>query len=91
MHCLARHAAEADPEPDPPAEVLEEGSFRAARFGVHARLPDAEGRLAPVGELLDEALAIARGYARELDCADQLNGLPALLARGGGAGPARRV
>jgi carboxylate-amine ligase len=86
VHCLARHAAEAEPEPDPPAEVLEEGAFRAARFGVHARLPDAEGRLRPVGELLDAALAIAGRYAGELDCADQLDGLPALLSRGGGAG-----
>ena len=89
VHCLARYAAEADPEPDPPAEVLEEGSFRAARFGVKARLPDAEGRLRPVSELLDEVLTITRGYARELDCADQLDGLPALLERGGGAGAQR--
>jgi carboxylate-amine ligase len=89
VHCLARYAAEADPEPDPPAEVLEEGSFRAARFGVKARLPDAEGRLRPVSELLDEVLTITRGYARELDCADQLDGLPALLERGGGAGRQR--
>ncbi len=88
VHCLARHAAEADPEPDPPAEVLEEGSFRAARFGVHARLPDAEGRLRPVEELLDAALGIARGHAAELDCVAELDGLPALLARGGGAGTA---
>jgi glutamate---cysteine ligase / carboxylate-amine ligase len=86
VHCLARHAAEAEPEPDPPAEVLEEGSFRAARFGVHAQLPDAEGRLRPVGELLETALAIAGRYAEELNCADQLDGLPALLSRGGGAG-----
>jgi glutamate---cysteine ligase / carboxylate-amine ligase len=86
VHCLARHAAEAEPEPDPPGEVLEEGSFRAARFGVSAQLPDAEGRLRPVGELLDAALAIARGHARELDCTDELDGLPSLLSRGGGAG-----
>src|ERR1700710_1122209 len=46
-HCPARHAAEADPEPDTPTEVLEEGLFRAARFGVAARLPDAEGSLRP--------------------------------------------
>lgn len=32
-HCLARHAAEADPEPDPPAEVLEEGTFRRPALG----------------------------------------------------------
>jgi glutamate---cysteine ligase / carboxylate-amine ligase len=86
VHCLARHAAEAEPEADPPAEVLEEGSFRAARFGVHAQLPDAEGRLRPVSELLDGALEIARRYSQELGCADQLVGLEALLSRGGGAG-----
>jgi carboxylate-amine ligase len=90
VHCLARHAAEADPEPDPPAEVLEEGSFRAARFGVDARLPDAEGRLRPVHELLDGVLAIARAHARELSCAEQLDGLPALCSSRGGAGRQRR-
>jgi carboxylate-amine ligase len=89
VHCLARHAAEAEPEPDPPAEVLEEGSFRAARFGVHARLPDAEGRLRPVGELLDDALELARTHAQELNCAEELDGLRGLLARGGGAGRQR--
>jgi carboxylate-amine ligase len=86
VHCLARHAAEAEPEPDPPAEVLEEGSFRAARFGIHARLPDAEGRLRPVAELLQGAIGLARAHARELNCADELDGLHALLSRGGGAG-----
>jgi carboxylate-amine ligase len=88
-HCLARHAAEADAEPDPPAEVLEEGAFRAARFGVSARLPDADGRLRPVHELLDDALALARAHARELDCDRELDQLTSLLARGGGAGRQR--
>ncbi|MEA2313943.1 MAG: glutamate---cysteine ligase / carboxylate-amine ligase, partial [Solirubrobacteraceae bacterium] len=89
VHCLARHAAEAPPEPDTPAEVLEEGVFRAARFGVQARLPDAQGSLRPVQELLDAALQCAHRYARELDCADELARLPQLLARGGGAGRQR--
>jgi carboxylate-amine ligase len=89
VHCLARHAAEARPEPDPAAEVLDEGAFRAARFGVSARLPDAQGRLRPVDELLQEALALADRYGRELRCTDQLDALPALLARGGGAGRQR--
>jgi glutamate---cysteine ligase / carboxylate-amine ligase len=89
VHCLARHAAEADPEPDPPAEVLEEGLFRAARFGIEARLPDVEGRLRPVGELLDDALSLARSYAEELACTDELDGLGDLLTRGGGAGRQR--
>jgi carboxylate-amine ligase len=88
-HCLVHHAAQSDPAPDPPAEVLEEGAFRAARFGVEARLPDPDGRLRPVTELLDAALALARDHADELDCADALEGLPALLRRGGGAGRQR--
>jgi carboxylate-amine ligase len=88
-HCLAHHVAHADPEPDPPAEVLEEGAFRAARFGTRAELPDAEGRLRPVAELLDAALGHARGHAGELHCADALDRLPALLRRGGGAGRQR--
>jgi carboxylate-amine ligase len=88
-HCLARHAADSEPLADPPGEVLEEGSFRAARYGVRAELPDAEGRLRPVSDLLDEALAIAAGYAAELDCAGELALLPGLLERGGGAGRQR--
>jgi glutamate---cysteine ligase / carboxylate-amine ligase len=89
VHCLARHVAEADPEPDPPAEVLEEAAFRAARFGVHARLPDAQGRLRPVGELLQDALTIARAHAVELGCEAELDGLSLLMANGGGAGRQR--
>jgi carboxylate-amine ligase len=88
-HCLAYDAAHADPGPDPPAEVLEEGAFRAARFGVGADLPDPDGRLRPVSELLDAALAIARRHADELHCADALDVLPALMRRGGGAGRQR--
>ena len=45
VHCLARDAAEAGPAVDPPAELLEEGIFRAARFGV--RRPAARTRRAP--------------------------------------------
>jgi carboxylate-amine ligase len=88
-HCLVHHAAQSDPAPDPPAEVLEEGAFRAARFGVDAELPDPDGRLRPVTELLDAALAVARDHADELHCADALAVLPALLRRGGGAGRQR--
>jgi glutamate---cysteine ligase / carboxylate-amine ligase len=88
-HCLARHTAEAVPEADPPAELLEEGAFRAARFGVQARLPDAEGRLRPVHELLVDAVALSRAHAQELHCIDELDVLPELLKRGGGAGHQR--
>ncbi len=54
-----------------------------------ARLPDAQGRLRPVAELLHEALGRVRGHAAELKCAGELDRLPALLARGGGAGSQR--
>jgi carboxylate-amine ligase len=89
VHCLARHLADADREPDPAVEVLEEAAFRAARYGVSARLPDAAGRLQPVSELLDAALEVAREHADELGCAEQLEVLPKLLERGGGAGRQR--
>jgi carboxylate-amine ligase len=90
-HCLARDAAEGDPQPDPPAEILEEGAFRAARYGVRAELPDADGRLQPVGELLNHALARARRYAGELKCERELDLLPGLFERGGGAARQRAV
>lgn len=85
VHCLVRDAAEAEPEADPPPEVLEEGMFRAARFGIQARLPDAHGRLQPVAELLEEAMARAREPAEELCCEEEIARLPDLLRRGGGA------
>jgi glutamate---cysteine ligase / carboxylate-amine ligase len=90
-HCLARYEAEADPDrsSDPAAEVLEEGAFRAARYGTSARLPDAEGRLRPVSELLHAALDLAGGYAQELDCVAELESLSSLLESGGGAGRQR--
>ncbi|GAC1434265.1 MAG: glutamate--cysteine ligase [Solirubrobacteraceae bacterium] len=88
-HCLARHAAESEPQADPPAEVLEEGAFRAARYGVAARLPGADGTLRPVEVLLDEALTTAGRYAGELGCSAELQRLPDMLARGGGAGRQR--
>ena len=49
-----------------PPELIEEGMFRAARFGVDASLPDHDGHLRPVAELLDDALQIATRHAAEL-------------------------
>jgi carboxylate-amine ligase len=90
VHCLCRHLAESnDKIPDPPAEVVEEGMFRAARYGVRAELPDHEGRSRGVHELLRDMLKAVRGHAAELDCEEQLELLPGLVARGGGAGRQR--
>lgn len=70
-------------------ELLEEGLFRAARFGTAAQLPDADGRLHEVDQLLDDALTRAGDYAGELRCEAELATLPDLLALSGGAGRQR--
>jgi carboxylate-amine ligase len=89
VHCLAREAAESGPAEDPPPELIAEGVFRAARFGVHGELPDVHGWRRSVSEVLDEALARVEHRARELACVDELALLSDLLRRGGGAGAQR--
>jgi carboxylate-amine ligase len=90
-HCLARDAAEHPVAAGTPPELIEEGMFRAARFGVHASLPGPDGQLRPVAELLVEAIRIATRHAAELGCEAELETLPGLLVRGGGAGRQRRM
>ena len=58
----ARVGVQADP--GPPTEILEEASFRAARAGVAATLPDEEDRLRPVSELLEWTVERAAGRPR---------------------------
>ncbi|HEV7805866.1 MAG TPA: YbdK family carboxylate-amine ligase [Solirubrobacteraceae bacterium] len=89
VHALARHAADAEPIDGPPAEILDEASFRAGRAGVDATLPDEGCRLRPVAELLEETVELMRPAARELRCEAQLDDLAQLLADGGGAGVQR--
>jgi carboxylate-amine ligase len=86
VHALARHEAESEPVPGPPPEILEEASFRAARAGVDATLPDECGRMRPVAELLDETIELIRPSARALGCVAEIDGLFDLMAHGGGAG-----
>ncbi len=80
----------AETAPSPPAEILEEGSYRAAREGLAAELPDADGNRRPFDEVLAEALALARPCAEELGCLEELLRIPDLVAEGGGAGLQRR-
>jgi carboxylate-amine ligase len=84
-HCLAHEAASAPDRPHPPAEVLEEAIFKAARFGTRARLPDAEGHPRSLPEILRTTLPGAREHAQELGCEAELEGLEGLLARSGEA------
>jgi carboxylate-amine ligase len=89
-HCLAVHEAIRDDAPDgPPAEILDEASFRAARYGSRARLPDDEGRVQPLGELLARALDAVGGQARELGCEAELDATRRIIEHGGGAGRQR--
>jgi glutamate---cysteine ligase / carboxylate-amine ligase len=89
VHCLARDAAEAIATDQPAPELIEEGMFRAARFGVHGELPDVGGQRRAVSELLEDALARAARWAAELGCSEELAALPGLLQHGGGAGRQR--
>ena len=86
VQSLALHESRARPVAGPPAELLDEASFRAGREGVAATLPDEDDRLRPVPELLERMLDAIRPAARELDCEAQLDDLYGLLAEGGGAG-----
>jgi hypothetical protein len=76
---------------DPPPELIEEGIFRAARFGVDAELPDAHGRLRPVSKILEDTIARVEDRAHELGCVQELALLPELLQRGGGASTQRAI
>ncbi len=91
IHALAHHEAHADPVAGPAPEILDEASFRAARGGVDARLPDGDADLRPVAELLEATVALARPSARELGCERELDALADLVAAGGGAGVQRRA
>jgi carboxylate-amine ligase len=91
VHCLCREAAETREREDPPPELVEEGLFRAARYGVLAELPNARGELRPAHEELIETLERVRPRAQELGCTDELALLPDLIRRDGGAGRQRAL
>ncbi len=86
VHCLVRDTAETEAGDDPAPELLDEGVFRAARFGVQAELLDHQGRLRPVSELVEEVMSRLANRARELRCTEELAALGELLEQGGGAG-----
>jgi glutamate---cysteine ligase / carboxylate-amine ligase len=91
VHCLARDAAERPSTAAVPPELIEEGMFRAARFGTDASLPGADGRLRPLSELLADARESAAPHAKELGCEAELESLDGLVQRSGGAGRQRRM
>jgi carboxylate-amine ligase len=71
---------------DPPWEVLDENRWLAARHGLEAELLDhAGGGRRGVREMTAELLEELRPHARELGCADELEGIEDLLRAGNGA------
>jgi carboxylate-amine ligase len=89
-HCLAVHEATRREAPGgPPAEILDEASFRAGRYGTGALLPDDDGRLRPLEVLLEAARDAVAGHARELGCTDEVDATRRIVEQGGGAGRQR--
>ena len=84
VHALAAACMNGAEEIAPPADVLMESSFRAGRDGVEATLWW-RGALRPVREIADDALALARPYARELGGDDPLEEIERIVREGGGA------
>ncbi|WP_210495171.1 YbdK family carboxylate-amine ligase [Patulibacter sp. SYSU D01012] len=83
VQCLARMELEeawAEEASHAPQEVWEENRFVAARDGADARLIVAtEGRRVPVADRVDELLPHLRPHAQDLGCADELEGVCALV------------
>jgi carboxylate-amine ligase len=85
VHGLALHSATVPAaSPDPPAEVLDESCFRAARDGVDAVILDGDA-LRPLPEIAREAVAMARSHLRPEGADAALDGVEAILRGGGGA------
>jgi carboxylate-amine ligase len=83
VHALAVAGADGRGEVES-AEAITESSFRAGRDGLEASLWW-RGAHRPAREVAAEALAMARGYARELGEEDALSEIDRILARGNGA------
>jgi carboxylate-amine ligase len=64
---LARYSAENPRRADVPAHVLAANDFRAARYGLDARIVDEERRMRPVRELAVDAIGRARAALGEED------------------------
>ncbi len=83
-HALVLDCTEGPQGDPPPREVLVEGSFRASRDGLDARI-FYRGGLRPLREVARAALDVARPYARDVGAEDALEGVERILREGNGA------
>ncbi|GAB7003360.1 carboxylate-amine ligase [Nocardioides sp. AN3] len=76
---LVRHAVEAPPSVDLPAAVARENDFRAARYGLDARIVDVDGQMRPLRAIALEAIDEARASLDKDGSADPLEVVTAAL------------
>jgi glutamate---cysteine ligase / carboxylate-amine ligase len=91
IHALARREAEARPPRYRSRDEISEACYQATRYGLDALLPDDAGRRRPARDLALDAVCAARPYARELGCADALEGINQILIEGNGADLQRSI
>jgi carboxylate-amine ligase len=69
--------------PEPRPWLVRENKWRAARYGLEAEIViDNSGRVQPVREAIADLVEDLLPTARRLDCAADLESIPALMARG---------
>ncbi len=69
--------------PEPRPWLVRENKWRAARYGLEAEIVvDNTGRLQPVTEAITELVDDLLPIARRLECAEELETIPKLIARG---------
>jgi carboxylate-amine ligase len=90
VHCLVVHEAGRPGSEEPPAEVIDESSFRAFRDGLAATLWF-EGAMRTVPELAVLAMRRVDGTARALGCRDELAEVARIVREGNGAQRQRRA
>ncbi len=71
--------------PEPLPWLVRENKWRAARYGLDAEIVvDNSGQVRPVTEAIHELVDDLLPIARRLECAEELEAIPRLIARGAG-------
>ena len=88
--CLAHRLCAAYDAEEPlveyPTELIDDNKIRAARRGIDGRLVDFRaGEQVPAREMARNLVSRLAPHAAELGCADELEGIDRILARGSGA------
>lgn len=69
--------------PEPRPWLVRENKWRAARFGLDAEIVvDNSGRVQPVTDAIADLVEDLLPTARRLECADEIEAIPRLIARG---------